>query len=91
MSTGLLTARDAYEWGPEFGFRWRNFLLQGECIQIGVDRSVTNSFDNPHLKFTGGYVEAAWPVIGEPRLYNPFLAAFDTPIPGHPLSQSRGD
>jgi phosphate-selective porin len=81
----------AYEWGPEFGFRWRNFLLQGECIQIGVDRSVTNSFDNPHLKFTGSYVEAAWTLTGEPRLYKPYLAAFDTPISAHPLSQSRGD
>jgi Phosphate-selective porin O and P len=63
------TERNAYEWGPEFGFRWRNFLLQGEYIQIGVDRSVTNTVENPHLYFTGGYVEGSWTLTGEPRLY----------------------
>ena len=88
INTASLTARNAYGWGPEFGFRWRNFLVRGEYIQIGVNRSVTNRVEDPHLFFTGGYVEAAWTLTGEPRLYNPFITAFDRPIPAHPLSPS---
>ena len=89
ISTGALAASNLYEWGPEFGARWRNLILQGEYVQIGVDRSVTSPVQNSQLNFSGGYLEAAWSLTGEPRLYNPSLAAFDSPIPAHPFSLSQ--
>ncbi|HEY1945201.1 MAG TPA: porin [Roseiarcus sp.] len=89
ISTGPIAARNAYEWGPEFGARWRNLLLQGEYIQIGVDREQTTAVQSQQLNFSGGYLEGSWTLTGEPRLYNPTIAAFDSPIPVHPFSLSQ--
>ncbi len=89
ISTGPIPATNAYEVGPELAVRWRNLLVQGEYIQIGVDRAVTSPVENSQLRFSGAYLDAAWTLTGEPRLYNPSLAAFDSPIPAHPFSLSQ--
>ncbi len=89
ISTGALSARNADEWGPEFGARWRNLLLQGEYIQIAIDRDETTAVQSQQLNFSGGYLEGSWTLTGEPRLYNPSIAAFDSPIPAHPFSLSQ--
>ncbi|HYZ34695.1 MAG TPA: porin [Crenalkalicoccus sp.] len=89
ITTGALNAGDAYAWGPEFGLRWRNFLLQGEYIQIGVNQLAST---NPRrfLMFDGGYVEVSWVITGEPRRYSAAAAAFARPIPAHPFSLEPG-
>lgn len=91
VSTGALNARSAYTYGPEFALRWRNFLLQGEYITIGVDRTNGGAtVRTPGLEFSGGYAEASWVITGEPRRYVNNAAAFGSPHPANPFSLRDG-
>ncbi len=91
ISTGALNARSAYEYGPEFALRWRNLLLQGEYIRIGVSRTNGGAaVQTPGLSFDGGYAEASWVMTGEPRRYVPEAGAFGAPKPQHPFSFKQG-
>ena len=91
ITTGALNARSAYEYGPEFGIRWRNFLLQGEYIRIGVDRTNGGgAVRTPGLEFSGGYAEASWVITGEPRKYVATAGAFGSPTPARPFSLKDG-
>lgn len=85
VSTGALNARSAHTYGPEFALRWRNLMLQGEYIAIGVDRQGA-----PGLEFSGGYAEASWVVTGEARRYQGSSAAFGNPRPARPFSLRDG-
>ncbi len=91
ISTGALNANSAGEYGPEFGVRWRNVLLQGEYIRIGVDRFRTTAVPRaPGLNFDGGYVEGSWVITGEPRKYSVPSGAFGSPHPEHPFNLKGG-
>ncbi len=91
VSTGALNARSAYTYGPEFAFRYRNFMVQGEYIRIGVDRTNGGaSVPSPGLEFDGGYVEGSWVITGEPRRYGKNEGAFNNPKVAHPLSSDGG-
>lgn len=91
VSTGALNARSAYTYGPEFALRWRNFLLQGEYIRIGVDRQDGGAaVRTPGLEFSGGYAEASWLITGETRRYSSSAAAFGSPRPARPFSLKDG-
>ncbi len=91
VSTGALNARSAYTYGPEFGLRWRNFMLQGEYIRIGVDRTDGGAaVRTPGLEFSGGYAEASWVITGEPRRYVSSEGAFGNPHPARPFSLRTG-
>lgn len=91
VSTGALNARSAYTYGPEFAVRWRNFMLQGEYIRIGVDRADGGAAVRaPGLEFSGGYAEASWIITGEPRRYASSAGAFGGPHPARPFSLRTG-
>ncbi len=93
VSTGALNASSAYTYGPEFGLRYRNFLVQGEYGRIGVNRANSpnpSSGAMPALEFDGGYVEGSWVITGEPRSYDTSEAAFGSPKPKQPLSLKDG-
>ncbi len=91
ISTGALNARSAYTYGPEFGLRWRNVMIQGEYIRIGVDRTNGGApVATPGLEFSGGYAEASWVITGEPRRYVAAAGAFGNPKPAHPFSMKDG-
>ena len=91
VGTGALNANSAGEYGPEFGMRWRNLLLQGEYIRIGVDRFATAAAPRaPSLSFDGGYVEGSWVITGEPRRYSAASGAFGAPHPEHPFNLKTG-
>lgn len=91
VSTGALNARSAYTYGPEFGLRWRNFMLQGEYITIGVDRTNGGAaVRTPGLEFSGGYAEASWVITGESRRYIANEGAFGNPHPAQPFSLRTG-
>ncbi len=91
VSTGALNARSAYTYGPEFALRWRNFMLQGEYIRVGVDRTNGGAVvRTPGLEFDGGYAEASWVITGEPRRYLPSSAAFGNPAPARQFSLRDG-
>lgn len=91
IGTGALNAKSAYEYGPEFAVRWRNLLLQGEFIEIGVDRFATSTAPSASkLGFNGGYAEASWVITGEPRRYSSNSGAFGSPHPARPFSLKDG-
>ncbi len=91
ITTGALNARSAYEYGPEFGLRWRNFMLQGEYIRIGVDRNNGGAtVRTPGLEFSGGYAEASWVITGEPRRYVAAAGAFGNPRPAREFALKDG-
>ena len=92
VSTGALNASSAYTYGPEFGLRYRNFLVQGEYGRIGVNRANTPNpgGSTPALEFDGGYVEGSWVITGEPRAYDTGEAAFGSPKPKQPFSLKDG-
>lgn len=88
VSTGGLNADSAYTYGPEVAFRYRNFLVQGEYIRIGVNRTAgTTAAPTPDLQFDGGYVEGSWVITGEPRRYVSTDGAFNNPKVAHPLKE----
>lgn len=91
IGTGALNAKSTSEYGPEFGVRWRNLLLQGEFIEIGVDRFATSAAPSAsRLGFNGGYAEASWVITGEPRRYSADSGAFGSPHPARPFSLKEG-
>ncbi|MFT8244593.1 OprO/OprP family phosphate-selective porin [Roseomonas sp. BN140053] len=90
ISTGAIPADGAHEWGPEFALRWRNFLLQGEYIRIGVDQSRSGTAPRPDLRFEGGYAEASWVLTGEARSYSTSGGAFEGIRPRQPFSLRDG-
>ncbi|WP_165838935.1 porin [Roseicella frigidaeris] len=90
IDTGALAADSAYTWGPEFGLRWRNFMLQGEYVRIGVNQSQASGVPRPDLGFEGGYVEGSWVITGEPRRYSTASGAFGRPSPARPFDFAGG-
>jgi phosphate-selective porin OprO/OprP len=90
IDTGNLPADNASTWGPEFGVRWRNFMLQGEYQQINVEQAQSRGALRPDLTFDGGYVEASWVITGEPRRYSTSSAAFGRPNPARPFDFHGG-
>ncbi|MDO9709301.1 porin [Paracraurococcus lichenis] len=90
IDTGALNADSASTWGPEFGVRWRNFMLQGEYQQISVEQAQAAGAVRPDLTFEGGYVEGSWVITGEPRRYSTSSGAFGRPNPAHPFDLAGG-
>ncbi len=91
INTGTISGADsAYSWGPEFGARYKNFLIEGEFMGVGVNRSAYAGAPAPNLSYNGGYVEASWVLTGEPRRYNPATASFSKPTPANPFSPKDG-
>jgi phosphate-selective porin OprO/OprP len=91
INTGTIAgANSAYTAGPEFGFRYKNFLVEGEYIQVGVQRSGLGSAPAPNLSFSGGYGQVSWVLTGEPRKYDPSAGAFSRPVPAEPFSPKDG-
>jgi phosphate-selective porin OprO and OprP len=90
ISTGPLSARSADAFGGALGASWRNFLLQGEFYQIGVNQSKLPGVLSPRLDFNGGYVEGGWVITGEPIPYDITRAAWSRPKVDHPFSLADG-
>lgn len=91
INTGTITGADsAYTVGPEVAFRYKNFLVEGEFIHIGVDRSRFGATPAPNLGFDGGYAQASWIITEETRKYDPSEGAFVRPVPAQPFSLKDG-
>jgi phosphate-selective porin OprO/OprP len=87
INTGNIDARHAYSAGLEFAAQYKNFFLQSEYEQFGVDRS-DPGLSSPN--FHGYYIEGSWVITGEARKYNTQTAAFDGPAVDHPFTLSGG-
>jgi phosphate-selective porin OprO/OprP len=90
VSTGPLSARSANVYGGALGASWRNFLVQGEYYQIGLNQSKLPGVPSPRLGFNGGYAEAGWVITGEPIPYDIARAAWARPKVDDPFSLKDG-
>ena len=66
VSTGTLLARNVAVAGAEASASWRNILVQGEYYGIDVARPG----GRPGVHFNGGYVQAAYTLLGSPRRWS---------------------
>lgn len=89
IDTGAIDARHAWHYGFEGAAQYRNFLIEGEYINFGIDRR------NPAVgvtdpDFNGWYVEGSWVITGEKRRYNTTNAVFDAPPITNPWQPGSG-
>jgi phosphate-selective porin OprO/OprP len=82
--------RGASVYGGALGASWRNFLVQGEYYQIGLNQSKLPGVPSPRLGFNGGYVEGGWVMTGEPIPYDIMRAAWARPKVDRPFSLAHG-
>src|SRR5262245_29193153 len=87
IDTGGIDADAAYSAGIELAFNWKNFLIQGEHFEYGVNRR-HSPFEDP--EFSGGYLEASWILTGESRRYVAANGAFQAPRPRIPFDGNGG-
>ena len=66
VSTGTLLARNVTVAGAEASAAWRDLLVQGEYYAIDVSRPA----GRPDVHFDGGYVQAAYTLLGSPRRWH---------------------
>jgi phosphate-selective porin OprO/OprP len=90
VSTGPLSTRSANVYCGALGASWRNFLVQGEYYQIGLNQSKLPGVPSPRLGFNGGYVEGGWVMTGELIPYDIARAAWARPKVDRPFSLADG-
>ena len=78
VTTGSLTARRVSVAGGEGSIRAGRLLLQGEGYSVDFDRMS----GAPDLPFHGGYVQAAYTILGSPRSWDEKLGVWATPRTG---------
>lgn len=77
--------------GPQFGFRYKKFLLKGEYYHVGVQHNNAATTANlPSLNFDGWYVAANYTLIGHGRGYNEKIGAFTTPGVEYDFDPAKG-
>lgn len=92
INTGAISGADGvYTWNPELAVRYKNFLLMGEYVDIGVLRSQGPGLNRPALNFTGAYADASWVITGETRQYQTSRGGFGGVKPDHPFNLDTGD
>ena len=92
LSSGALTnISQIWAVGPQFGFRYKKFLLKGEYYHIGVQHdNVASSINPPNIGFDGWYVAANYTLIGHGRGYNEKIGAFTTPGVEYDFDPAKG-
>ncbi|WP_148293758.1 OprO/OprP family phosphate-selective porin [Azospirillum sp. B4] len=97
INTGSMPATGVYTWNPELGLRYQNFLVQGEYVEIGVNRQhqasagLGGSTLTPDLTFSGAYVDASWIITGETRGYQTARGGFRGLKVAHPFDPGTGE
>jgi phosphate-selective porin OprO/OprP len=87
LSTGGIRTDAARAGGVEAGLGWRGLWVQGEFYGIALDREGGGG----SLGFVGGYVQAAWTLLGQPRRWKPSSAAWGAPTPAGHFNPAAGE
>ncbi|MFT8550343.1 OprO/OprP family phosphate-selective porin [Acetobacter okinawensis] len=92
LTSGALTnISQVWAAGPQFGFRYKKFLLKGEYYHIGVQHdNVAGNATLPSLNFDGWYVAANYTLLGHGRGYNEKIGAFTTPGVEYDFDPAKG-
>jgi phosphate-selective porin OprO/OprP len=87
IDTGNIDAENAYAFGGEFGYLYKNLYVQAEYFNIDVERR-TGTLPDP--SFSGWYIQGSWILTGESRRYSA-NSGFDGPRPDKPFNLATGD
>ncbi|HEX8232066.1 MAG TPA: porin [Caulobacteraceae bacterium] len=82
VDTGAIDADGAYHLGLELGLQKKQFLLEAEYFNIGIERRLS-TLSNP--RFNGFYVQGSWVLSKEPRKWNAETASWGAPAPAKPF------
>jgi phosphate-selective porin OprO/OprP len=87
VDTGNIDADSLTSVGAEFGALYKNFYIQAEYFDIGIERRASAL---PDPEFNGWYVQGSWILTGESRRYSTANAGFDGPRPAKPFNLKEG-
>lgn len=87
VDTGNIDADSLTSVGAEFGALYKNFYIQAEYFDIGIERRASLL---PDPEFSGWYVQGSWILTGESRRYSTATAGFDGPRAAKPFSLKEG-
>lgn len=87
VDTGNIDADSLTSLGAEFGALYKNFYVQAEYFDIGIERRKSAL---PDPEFSGWYVQGSWILTGESRRYTTATAGFDGPRPLKPFNLKEG-
>lgn len=87
VDTGNIDAEGLTSIGGEFGALYKNFYVQAEYFDIGIER---RNSALPDPEFSGWYVQGSWILTGESRRYSTATAGFDGPRPTKPFNLKEG-
>lgn len=79
LSSGIKGVNSVWAIGPEFGFRWKRFLLQSEYYSFYLSRKDTDGVKRPDLHFSGWYAALNYVIFGQPRPYSESRGVFERP------------
>jgi phosphate-selective porin OprO and OprP len=82
VDTGAIDADGAHHLGLEFGVQKKQFLLEAEYFNIGIERR-NSALQDP--RFSGFYVQGSWVLTKEPRRWNADTASWNSPQPAKPF------
>ena len=89
ISSGAIDSTGAHHYGLELAAQKKNFFIEGEYFQIGLDRrNPAANVSDP--KFHAWYVEGSWVITGEARKYSATNFAFDAPAVDKPFDPKKG-
>lgn len=88
VDTGNIDADGLTSIGGEFGALYKNFYVQAEYFDIGIER---RNSPLPDPEFSGWYVQGSWILTGESRRYSTATAGFDGPRPLKPFNLREGN
>ncbi len=88
LDTGNINADGLQQTGAEIGGYYKNFYLSGEAFDYKLNPSKVGAPDN---KFTGWYVQGAWTLTGEQRLWVPASGGFRGIRPTKVFNPATGD
>jgi phosphate-selective porin OprO/OprP len=87
IDTGAVNAKGLTTYGLEAGASYKAFYVAGEWFQIDVDRSTVGAAASPFdPSFSGWYVQGAYALTGERRVWNAANGGFRGIRPDKPFN-----
>jgi phosphate-selective porin OprO/OprP len=88
VDTGAIASDGETSYGLEGGASFRNLYAAGEWYKIDVSRTGASAFDP---SFSGWYLQGAWDITGEHRVWSNANGGFNGIKPAKPFNLSKGD
>jgi len=90
VATGNLSYKGGSAYGMELAGNYKNFYLQGEYYDFGVDRTylptTAANLQAADPRFNGWYVQGSWIITGETKRWDNKSFSFGAPRPNSPFT-----